>query len=123
MLSAQELRKGLEQFTGTLRFFRHPFGLTYTDGIHYLAENAECDWLINAIASHQPELLKNPMLQEFQLWILNVSNGAAVLTCWEDAPEADDIPAILQEFEPTNFPLSEIKLYVENSVLVLPMER
>ena len=130
MLNAKALKKGLEQFTGTTRYFYHSFGLQYTDGIHYLSKKAKCDWLINVIALHQPQLIENPMLEAFQLWILTVGNGhefikpqgAMVLTCWEDEPKAGDTPIICQEFELTNFPLPEVRLYVQKSLLMLPSE-
>src|SRR6476660_347578 len=107
MLDAQQLQTRLQHCTGTTQYFRHSLSkLRYTEGIQYLAKNAECYWLIDAIASYQHQLIKKESLQEFQLWLLIVgndhefikpaSNHDAVLTCWEDAPQAGTEPVIRQ---------------------------
>jgi hypothetical protein len=91
MLDAKQLQFVLAEFQGTNNYFKNMLGLKYTDGIKFLADNAECYWLIDAIASHQTTALNNPNLAEFQLWILVVGNNRefikpnpendAVLTC------------------------------------------
>lgn len=112
--------KNLGQFTGTERYHRHTLArLLYTDGVEFLAENADCYWLIDAIASYQPQL-KSQRLREFQVWTLTVKDRSAILTCREDS---DCEPVVTQEIEFTDFPLPEIKLWVENGVLLLPSER
>jgi hypothetical protein len=73
------------------------------------------------------------MLRDFQLWLLVVGDShefikpearnMAVLTCWEDTPVLGVKPAVSQEFLFTDFPMSEIKIYLENKVLLLPDER
>jgi hypothetical protein len=89
-----------------------------------LAEKAGAVWLIDAIASHQPKVLRNKMLQEFQLWTLKVKDKTAVLTCQEDTGTKN---IVKQEIEYTDFPLEEITLYVEpmgngQFCLLLPSE-
>ncbi|MBD2039219.1 DUF6876 family protein [Microcoleus sp. FACHB-672] len=133
MLEAEKLEAALPQFNGTNTYFKHILGLSYTDGLKFLAENAECYWLIDAIASHQIKALKNPRLKDFQLWILAVGDSHefikpspgnnAILTCWEDTPVLGVKPPITQQIEFTDFPLPVIKFYLENSVLMLPSER
>jgi uncharacterized protein DUF6876 len=117
----------LDQFNnGTENWYRHwTRSLIYTDGVAYIAENGG-GWLVDAIASYQgTKALKTDMLKDFQIWILKVDREAkkGVLTCI-----ADDgwPPAITQEIEYTDFPLDEIKLYVERGeemTLMLPSER
>jgi hypothetical protein len=107
MMNAETLLQNLQHFCGSEQYYKHWLGLCYTDGIKYLAENAQCFWLIDAIASHQPTAQKNPRLKEFQLWFLHVGTGhefikpkagnAAVLTCWEDTPKAESKPVIIQQ--------------------------
>lgn len=48
----------LEQFTGTTKWYRHPFfkGCIYTDGINYMAENCRAYWLIDAVFSYVPQI-------------------------------------------------------------------
>ncbi len=133
MLNVEELKTGLQHCKATTRYFKHPFGLLqYTDGIQYLAKNAEAYWLVYAIASYQSQLIKKPELREFPLWFLHVendyefikpaSNHCAVLTGWEDTPEVESKLIIRQDILFTDFPLPEIKLYVNELILILPSE-
>lgn len=132
MLDAKQLQFVLAEFQGTNNYFKNMLGLKYTDGIKFLADNAECHWLIDALASHQKNALNNPSLKYFQLWILATHNyefikpipgGKAVLTCWKDTPAEGDKLAIVQRIKFTDFPLPFIKLYLEGGVLMLPSER
>jgi hypothetical protein len=112
----------LGQFTGTDQYHRH-LNLLCTDGAMFLAEHADCFWLLDAIASYQPKLTTNPRLRDFQLWELVVRGdggfNAAVLIC-TDGDTAD--PIVTQTIEATDFPLPSIRLYVESGVLLLPSE-
>lgn len=124
----------LLQFRGSETFTRHWSGLTYTEGVNYLAEKADCYWLIDAIASYQPQCRQDHGLRDFQLWVLIrqgqelmpwlaiLNPNSAILTCWRDSPRQDAQPMIRQDIEFTNFPLNEIRLYVCNGVLLLPSE-
>jgi hypothetical protein len=133
MISVQKLQQSLKQFTGTNNYYKHLLGLRYTDGVQYLAEKAECYWLIDVIASHQTKkLLADRMLSDFQVWFLVVGdshefikpkpNYKAVITCWKDTPDVGIKPTVRQDIECANFPLSELKLYLCNGVLMLPSE-
>ncbi|MEG4458465.1 DUF6876 family protein [Microcoleus sp. N9_A1] len=131
-MDAETLLHNLQHFGGTEQYYKHWLGIQYTDGVKYLADNAQCYWLIDAIASHQPSARKKQRLTEFQLWFLHVGNAhefikpkrgnAAVLTCWEDTPTPETKPAIIQQIPITDFPLPEIKLYVQAKILLLPQE-
>jgi hypothetical protein len=132
MMDAETLLQNLKQFCGTEQYYKHFLGIRYTDGVKYLADNAQCFWLIDAIASHQPKVNKIQRLREFQLWFLHVGNAhefikptghnAAVLTCWEDTPTAETKPVVIQQIPFTDFPLPEIKLYLQEKILLLPDE-
>lgn len=93
--------------------------LTYSFGMQALAEAAGCHWLIDLIASHQI----NPKVrrEEFQIWTLRKTESPrAVAECRRDK----DAPLLARQCIPhTDFPLDEIKLYVENGMLLLPSER
>jgi hypothetical protein len=119
----------LGQFYGTEQYYRHWTGkLVYTDGIHFLVGNGAA-WLVDAVASYQhlPKL-NTGMLADFQVWELKVKDGKATLTCKADSGHK---PVVTQEIEYTDFPLADIKLYVEAGavgdkpakVLLLPSER
>jgi len=104
--------RDLSQFTGTEHWYRHPLvkHFVYTDGIKFLAEQAQAYWLIDAIASYQPALRKNSRLQEFQLWELKLNGkGGCTLTCQEDSDKPN---VVEQKIGSTDFPF-DIKLYVE----------
>lgn len=122
------------QFTGTDGYQSHkiiPCGdrLLLTDGAVYLAEHAGAYWLMDAILSYQPQCRRDPMLAEMQFWTLKRDDkGGALLICERDAGDV----AFVQEIEHTDFPLDEIKLWVERGsadgenedwILMLPSER
>ena len=109
----------LSQFTGSERYFKHWTGMMYTTGIQYVAEQGGAYWLLDAIASYQPDLRKKPRLAEFQVWELKVKDHKAVLTCKGDSGEK---PVVTQHIEFTDFPLPYIKIYVEDVVILLTSE-
>ena len=105
----------LRQFTGTESYTRWSIlfrDMVLTDGAKYVAENGGghgAYWLMDAIASYQRKVRKNPRLADFQIWKLKVTDSAAVLTCQGDS---DERPAVKQEIPYTDFDLPEITLYV-----------
>ena len=119
--------ENLSDFTGTENYYsnkHYPF--VYTDGIKYLAENGKAYWLLDAIASWQGEpIIKDDQdLSQIQFWRLKVNlDNSAVLTCERDS---DDI-VCEQKIPLTDFPLSEVTLYLcdmgtRQGVLLLPSE-
>ena len=112
----------LAQFTGSDQLYYNPMfsRWKYTDGVKYMAEKAGAYWLIDAILSHQTN--KKARAEEFQVWTLKLvpDTGRATLAMTDGNT---DRAIILQRIEWTDFPLTEIKFYVENNVLCLPSER
>ncbi len=112
-----EIETELRQFTGTECYYQ--YNGTYdtymlTDGIKYLAESCGCYWLLNIIDSYQANLKD----ADFQVWILNVSDSSALITC-EDGNRND----LVQQFiEFTDFPLDSIKIYLIDGILLLASE-
>ncbi len=103
-------------------YYTNPIGrMQYTEGVNFLAENAEAYWLIDAIASYQPDLMRTPGLQDFQVWELAVdlAKHSAVLTCRADTGEP---PVVTQEIEFTTFPLPSVRLWVEGGICIMPCE-
>jgi len=137
-LAPHELRARLQRFTGGGDQYRHFTGLVYTEGVQYLAEQAGAYWLIDAIASWQtrPKVRAAP----FQIWRLKVhADRSATLIGAEDIDEQGHplharTPVdrafgrwtrgalARQAIEWTDFPLEEIKLYLQHGVLMLPSE-
>ena len=113
----------LTQFCGSSEFFQHwTKRLIYTEGVHYMAEHGGAYWLIDAVASYQPDtrITSRSDLVDFQLWEVAVAEDkSAVLTMRGDSGQ----PAVItQEIPFTDFPLEQIKLYVCNGTLMLTSE-
>ena len=126
-MTAEELHQGLAQFCGTEGY--HRWSMLFrkhvlTDGVKWLCDNANCYWLADAIASYHGKCMKDPMLQSMQFWTLKVdlAKQSAVLVCERDTGNV----AFKQKIPYTDFPLAEIKLYVEPGedvyVILLPEE-
>ena len=117
-LTAQDLA----YFMGSEQFYKHwTKRLIYTEGVQYMAEKAGAYWLIDAIASYQPDkrIKDNPDLVAFQVWKLEIKESKAVLTMRGDS----NLPSVIrQEIPYTDFPLPEITLYVCDGTLLLPSE-
>jgi hypothetical protein len=119
-MNADELKRALGHFTGTVEWHRAtviPTIQYVTDGVKYLIDNAEAYWLVDAIASHQLE--GRTTREPFQAWTLKKhENGSATLK----ADDGNDNWLVTQEIEYTDFPLDEIKLYLVDGILLLPSE-
>lgn len=123
MKTAAEINEGLSQFTGTCHYYRHSPRLLLTDGVAWLCNEAGCFWLVDIIASYQPQCRRDEMLAGIQFWTLKVNpDKSAVVTCDRDTNDT----AIKQVIEYTDFPLPEIKLYCaangDEMVVLLPSE-
>lgn len=111
----------LYQFTGTSGYYRHPFtGMRYTDGIHFVAENAGggAYWLLDIIST----VGMLPMFRKmwFQAWKLVVkTDKTAVITMREDK----DTPILFErKLEYTDFPSGDWSFWLIDGVLILPSE-
>jgi len=113
----------LTQFCGSSEFFQHwSKRLVYTEGVRHMVEHGGAYWLIDAVASYQPDkrITSRPDLVDFQLWELAVAEDkSAVLTMRPDSGQ----PAVITQAIPfTDFPLEQIKFYVCNGTLMLTSE-
>lgn len=117
-MTPDELQAGLGQFYCSEVYYEHWLGrLVYTEGVKFLAENAGAYWLLDAIASYQPqpEVASEP----FQIWTLVVKDRSGTLSMRADSNR----PVLVsQEIEFTDFPLPEFKLWLTDGVLILPSE-
>ena len=109
----------LSQFTGTEKYYRISRRHMLTDGTKYLAEQAECYWMMDAIASHLCEIGTQDW---FVLVRMDVSQGRAVMV-YEDGNGGEHAR---QQIPCTDFPLSSITLYAcwdgAHWVIMLPSE-
>jgi hypothetical protein len=96
----------LHQFSGSEQFFRHQFNrkLIYTEGVQYLAENANCYWLINEVALVLlPELLKKYKDHFYSIKLLVNSDHSAVIT----VDDGNNNIHIKRKIRWTDFPVIE----------------
>jgi hypothetical protein len=102
-MNSNELTSNLSQFIGTENFHRITSRHILTDGTKYLAEQAQCFWLMDAIASHLPKYFHD----YFAVAELKVKGNSATLKL----DDGNGNVFARQSIEYTDFPLNEIKLY------------
>ena len=126
MKTPKEIQEALSHCYGTESYYRVrsvPLFLL-TDGVKTLCDMAECYWLLDIIASYQSGCRLDSMLKEMQFWKLVVSDHKGIVTCERDENDV----AITQHIESTDFPLPEIKIWVQladqngTMVAMLPTE-
>ena len=107
----------LSNFTGSENIYNHySKTLKYTDGMRFLAEQLNCFWLIDLVASYQQELLNN----SFQLWSVKLkSDRGAIIECREDS---DLHPIVTQLIKFTDFLLDNFEFYVVGGTMLLKSE-
>ena len=107
------------QFTGTAKYYRISRRHLLTDGSKYLAEEAACFWLMDAIASHLTEI---GTAEWFVVIKTTVKQTSAVMV-YEDGNGTE---LARQEIPYTDLPLAHIDLYAcwdtEHWVIMLPSE-
>ena len=110
----------LEQFSGTEKYYRY-HSLLLTDGAFYLAEKAECFWLMDVIWSHAVE---NQWFgkEDFITCKLTVQDNAGEIVF----DEGNGNVLVTQHVPFTDFPLDHVQLYIVrgdcNLVVMLPGE-
>ena len=109
----------LNAFTGTERYYRISRRHLLTDGTKYLAEKAECIWMMDAVASHLAEI---GTADWFVVVKTSVMDGRALMV-YEDGNGHEHAR---QEIPYTDLPLAAITLYAcwdgEHWVIMLPSE-
>lgn len=105
MSNATQLELELKQFIGTEHYYSVRRDLMATDGVKYLAEKAECFWLLDVYWSHLLGIdhIANP----FTVLKMTVQNGAAYVVI----EDGNDNLLAQQFVEYTDFPLASITLY------------
>jgi hypothetical protein len=124
-MNPDDLLNALTGFTGSDTLTRH--GLTrrilMTQGVVFLAEQAQAHWLTDLVVAHQadPRVRAEP----FQVWTLavNVETRSAVATMTDGNTKQ---PVTRQEIPCTDFPLPEIRLWLVQEgdawIMLLPSE-
>lgn len=124
MIDTEKLKSDLTNFNGCDTFTRwSPLTKDVaTEGVIYLAENAECFWLLDIIGSHQIDpKVRN---EEFQVWKFTGTPGGKATVVCEDGNSNE---VTRQELEFNTFPLPEITIWATlnelgSRTLMLPSE-
>ena len=113
-----DLKTKLKEFIGSDCFYKHPLfpKYLYTEGVCYLAKEANAYWLIEYIFSRQEEKLSK---YSFQIWKLQVHKNRTANVIVENG-DCEKITSYQLDF--TNFPMEEITLWFTNNTLLLPSE-
>lgn len=116
-----KLQNDLRHFTGCEQPYKHPLfkSLIYTDGVQYLAKEAQSYWLLDIIGSILNKI-KEKEFATIKLKVYRLGNGEtkALFT----ADDGNDNIFYRQTIEYTDFPLDEIKFFYTNDILILPSE-
>ena len=122
MLKCNEILENLSQFHGSEVMYKMPlFNTRYTEGIKYLADAADCHWLVTDVSIMGKSLLEksyfvtvdfkkcHPQTKGGPMATISYGDGNGKLFC-------------SQEYGYTDFPMEELRLYFVNNTLMLPSE-
>jgi hypothetical protein len=109
--------KQLTQFIGTTGYYRMKRRHLLINGTKYFAEEAECFWMMDAIASHLSEI----GTEDWFVQVRVIDNGSRATMIYEDGSGKEHA---LQEIPYSDFPMHAISLYTcwdaEHWVIMLP---
>ena len=119
-----EIKEGLQHFHGTEMFYQIPLLRTrFTDGLKYLANAADCFWLITDTSVIAKSLMNR---SEFiTIDFKRLSEDKQDITGYEaEIIYTDGNDNILEKhgYRVTDFPLDELRLFFVNNTLMLPSE-
>lgn len=115
-ISKEELERNLAQFTGSEEYhkFSHFTRLLATDGVIYLAQSAECFWLLDILASVQ----NMPKIRRAEMQVLKFDTASKMVRI----EDGNKNVLYKQKIDYTDFPLDEITIWVEGNIVLLPSE-
>ncbi|WP_114491764.1 DUF6876 family protein [Candidatus Ulvibacter alkanivorans] len=118
------IKEGLQHFHGTEMFYQIPLLRTrVTDGLKYLANVADCFWLITDTSVIAKSLMNR---SEFiTIDFKKLSDEKQDFTGYEaEIIYSDGNDNILEKhgYRATDFPLDELRLFFVNDTLMLPSE-
>ena len=109
----------LSHFTGTERYYRISRRHLLTDGTKYLAEAAECFWMMDAVASHLSEIGTDDWFVQVRMTV----NDNRATMIYEDGNGKEHAR---QEIPFTDFPMPSVSMYAcwdgEHWVIMMPGE-
>jgi len=120
----EEILKDLEQFHGSETIYKIPLIQTrYTEGLKYLANAAECYWLITDVSAIARSLMAKSYFITVDFRRLPEDNQD--FTGYEAEIQYSDGDGNIFEthrYNVTDFPLDELRLFFVDGTLMLPGE-
>jgi hypothetical protein len=109
----------LDQFIGSEHWYRHSLvrSITYTDGAKHVADQGGAYWLLDEIALAQ-KFSAAVKAEPLGVWKLSVGDRRGLLTC----DDGNGNVVYTKPIQFTDFPLTEIKFYFTDNVILLPGE-
>ncbi len=123
-MNPQELKARLAAFSGTESFYKIPLlNTVITDGIQYLANKANCFWLVTDASVVAKSLMNRSSFITVDFKKLSTKKqkvlGYAAVIEYSDG---NDTILETQKYHLTDFPLETIRLFFTNNTLMLPSE-
>jgi len=121
---SKQLIDQLQGFCGSTTCFKIPLvKARYTEGVKYLAEQAQCHWLVTDTAV-VCKSLKNK--SNFIVILFKRNSTSVQERTRKEAKityaDGNGIILLEQEYEYTDFPLDELRLFYTDDMLMLPNE-
>jgi len=101
-------------YNGTDTYWKHPFGLIYTDSVRDFCEDKDAYWTLDVVASYLPQIKH----YDFLVIYFDVADSRCSFYAREDLGTPD---VVRQEIEYTDMPVS-IKLYFSDGILMFPSD-
>ena len=119
-----EIKEGLQHFRGSEMFFQIPLIRTrFTTGIKYLAEVANCFWLVTDTSVIARSLMEKSYFITIDFKRLTDDEqeefGCEAMITYGDG---NDHVFEKHRYNVTDFPLDELRLYFVDNTLMLPGE-
>ena len=123
-MNEQDLKNQLATFSGTESFYKIPLlNTVITDGIQYLANKANCFWLVTDASVVAKSLMNRSSFITVDFKKLSTEKqkilGYAAVMEYSDG---NDTILEIQKYHLTDFPLETIRLFFTNNTLMLPSE-
>lgn len=124
VMDPKRLEFDLDSFHGSETIYKIPLlGTFYTEGIKYLAETAECFWLVTDVSVIAKSLMDRSPFITIDIQTISgkerESIGYGAIIRYSDG---NDHIMETQKYHLTDFPLERLRLYFVNDTLLLPGE-
>ncbi|MCP4158757.1 MAG: hypothetical protein GY760_01675 [Deltaproteobacteria bacterium] len=119
-----KIKEGLQHFNGSEMFYKIPLiGTRFTDGLKYLANKAECFWLITDASVIAKSLSNRSHFITIDFKRLSGKEREEE-QCEAIIKYSDGNGNIyeMHRYNITDFPLDELRLFFVNNTLMLPGE-